>query len=104
MTIALMIEDMLEDLGFHVAGMSMRLEPGLRLAQTIDADLAILDINLDGKLSFPIADILKQRGIPFFFATGYGSNGLNDNYEGTYTLKKPFLAADLERAVKRTVG
>ena len=103
MTIALMIEDMLDDLGFEVAGTSMRLEPGLRLAETIDADVAILDINLDGKQSFPIADILRQRKIPFFFATGYGSRGLNDNYKGAYTLKKPFLSADLEKAVNQAL-
>ncbi|WP_131195296.1 response regulator [Lichenihabitans psoromatis] len=104
MTIALMIEGMLEDLGFEVAGMVMRLEPALELAQTITADVAILDINLDGKQSFPIADILRERGIPFFFATGYGSKGLNDNYEGTFTLKKPFLSSELEKAVERAVG
>jgi DNA-binding response OmpR family regulator len=104
MTIALMIEGMLEDLGFEVAGMSMRLEPGLALAATIDADVAILDINLDGKTSFPIADVLKARGIPFFFATGYGSKGLSDGYEGSPTLKKPFLFHDLEKAVRRAVN
>jgi DNA-binding response OmpR family regulator len=104
MTVALMIEGMLEDLGFEVAGLGMRLETGLRLARTIEADVAILDINLDGKASFPIADILRERGIPFFFATGYGSRGLNDNYEGTFTLKKPFLTTELERAVERAVG
>ncbi len=104
MTIALMIEEMLEDLGYEVAGLSMRLEPAIRLAETIQADVAILDVNLDGKLSFPVADILRQRGIPFFFATGYGSKGLNDNYAGTFTLKKPFLTSDLDRAVRRTVG
>ncbi len=104
MTIALMIEGMLEDLGFEVAGMSMRLEPGLALAETIEADMAILDINLDGKTSFPIADVLRARGIPFMFATGYGSKGLNDDYRGTLTLKKPFLFGDLERAVLQIVN
>jgi DNA-binding response OmpR family regulator len=104
MTVALMMEGMLEDLGFEVAGLVMRLETGLRLAQTIEADLAILDVNLDGKTSFPIADILRERGIPFFFATGYGSKGLNDNYEGILTLKKPFLSSELEKAVERAVG
>ncbi len=84
--------------------MVMRLEAGLRVARTIEADVAILDINLDGKQSFPIADILRQRGIPFFFATGYGPRGLNDNYADTFTLKKPFLTSELEKAVLRAVG
>ena len=104
MTIALMIEGMLEDMGFEIAGTSMRLESGISLARTIDADVAILDINLDGKQSFPIADVLRSRGIPFFFATGYGAKGLSDAYEGALTLKKPFLFHDLEKAVRQTVN
>jgi DNA-binding response OmpR family regulator len=104
MTIAMLIEEMFEELGFEVAGTSMRLESGLQLAQTVEADLAILDINLDGKPSFPIADVLRSRGIPFFFATGYGTRGLNAYYAGTPTLKKPFLFKDLESAVREAVN
>lgn len=104
MTIAMLIEEMLEELGYEIAGTSMRLETGLQLAQSVEADLAILDINLDGKQSFPIADVLKRRGIPFFFATGYGTKGLNARYADTLTLKKPFLFRDLETAVRQAVN
>ena len=101
MTIALMIEDMLTDMGHHVAGLAMRLPQAVELARTLDLDLAILDINLDGRPSFPVADILLARGVPLMFASGYGSPGLEPPYEGRPVLRKPFEARDLMGAIAR---
>jgi CheY-like chemotaxis protein len=70
--VAMMVEDMLMDLGCTVVGPAMQLAEGMRLAETAQIDAAVLDINLNGARSFPIADLLKARGIPFLFATGYG--------------------------------
>ncbi len=70
--VAMMVEDMLIDLGCTVIGPAMQLSEGLRLAETAELDAAVLDINLNGGRSFPIADALEARGIPFLFATGYG--------------------------------
>jgi CheY-like chemotaxis protein len=70
--VAMMIEDMLTDLGHTVVGPAMQLADGLRLAETAQFDAAVLDINLNGVRSFPVADVLQARGIPFLFATGYG--------------------------------
>jgi CheY-like chemotaxis protein len=70
--VAMMVEDMLMELGCTVVGPAMQLAEGLRLAEAADFDAAVLDINLNGARSFPIADLLKERGIPFLFATGYG--------------------------------
>ncbi len=70
--VAMMIEDMLTDLGYTVVGPAMQLADGLRLAETAQFDAAVLDINLNGARSFPVADVLQARGIPFLFATGYG--------------------------------
>ena len=70
--VAMMVEDMLADLGCIVVGPAMQLAEGLRLAETAEFDAAVLDVNLNGGRSFPIADMLKDRGIPFLFATGYG--------------------------------
>lgn len=99
MLLALMIEDMLSDLGHRVVALATRLEPAVTLARTVDVDVAVLDINLAGAQSFPIADVLKERGIPFVFATGYGSLGLNEAHADAHTLKKPFEAKDLSAAI-----
>jgi len=102
MTIALMLEDMLIDLGHDVAGLAMRLPQAIVMARSAEIDLAILDINLDGQRSFPVAEILAERGIPFFFASGYGSAGIEPPFETRLTIKKPFALKDLEGAIDIT--
>ena len=60
-------------------------------------DLAIVDVNLDGQPSYPIAEILKERGVPFVFATGYGAKGLDPKFVDSPVLAKPFVMADLQK-------
>ena len=62
---------LLEDGGCAVVGPAGRLKRGLRLAQDEAIDGAILDINLHGEMSFPIAEVLHAREVPFIFVTGY---------------------------------
>ena len=62
-------------------------------------ELAILDLSLSGLFSFPVADILRQRGIQFIFATGYGSQGITDNYRHEVVLVKPYRVHELEEAI-----
>lgn len=96
----MMLEDMIADLGHTVAGTALRVAEALAAVQTIDADFAILDVNLDGERSFPVADALRARGIPLVFVTGYGSRGLEREHVQTRTLQKPvdpdLLAAAIE--------
>ena len=99
MLVAMFIEDMLQELGYEVVGPAMRLEDALEAAAAGDFDFAMLDINLGGTLSFPVADVLRERGIPFLFSTGYGSKGLSEEYRGSRTLKKPFRSEELGRAI-----
>jgi DNA-binding response OmpR family regulator len=101
MMIALLLEDMLSDLGHTVVGVATRLEAALSLAETVEADLAILDVNLNGEASFPVARALGGRGVPFLFATGYGSTGLEAPFQNSPTLRKPFELNDLSLALKR---
>src|SRR4029079_2499192 len=62
---------LLEDSGCEVVGPAGRLRRGLKLAREEGVDGAILDINLHGEMSFPIAEVLSARGVPFVFVTGY---------------------------------
>lgn len=101
MMIALLLEDMLADLGHRVVAVAGRLDAALELARETDADLAILDVNLNGEASFPVAEVLTERGLPFLFATGYGSPGLSAPFEDAVTLKKPFELEDLSQALQR---
>ena len=103
MTIALMIEDMLCDLGHEAIDMQMRLEPALRAAREGEFDFALLDVNLDGHMSFPVAEALDARGIPFAFATGYGVAGIESAFRDKPVLMKPFLQSELEQVIAHAV-
>ena len=97
--IAMFVEDMLTDMGHEVGAIAARIEDAVRAAETGSFDFAIVDVNLGGQPSYPVAEILKARGIPFVFATGYGAAGLDPAYAGAATLQKPFTEAELLAAL-----
>ena len=99
MMVSMLIEDMLTDLGCTVVGPASRLDEAIELAKTHDLDCAVLDVNLGGQPIFPLADLLRERGRPFAFATGYGDAGLRDIDKGTPVLQKPFREGDLARVL-----
>lgn len=100
MLVAMNIEDMLLGLGHEVAGIATRLEPALALAGEAGFDLAMLDVNLAGTPSFAVADLLRSRGLPYVFATGYGREGIADAHRSAPVLQKPFRASDLEAVLE----
>ena len=104
MLVAMNIEDMLLDLGHEVTGIASRLAPALALAGEAEIDAAVLDVNLAGERSFEVADLLRERGIPFLFATGYGLQGIEERYRGSTVLQKPFRIADLGAALRSIAG
>ena len=97
--VAMLVEDILLDLGCELAGLATHIDEALRLASQAEIDLALLDVNLGGKPSYPVADVLRARGIPFVFATGYGERGIDPAFAATPTLAKPFQHQDLERII-----
>jgi CheY-like chemotaxis protein len=99
MMVSMLIEDMLTDLGCLVIGPASRLDEAFDLARTSDLDCAVLDVNLGGQPIFPLADLLRERGRPYAFATGYGDAGLRDVDRGTPVLQKPFREGDLARVL-----
>lgn len=99
MMVSMLIEDMLTDLGCTIVGPASRLDEALQLAHSAELDCAVLDVNLGGQPIFPLADLLREKGAPFAFATGYGDAGLRDVDKGSPVLQKPFREADLARVL-----
>lgn len=97
--VAMMIEDLIVDMGHEVVGTAGRLEQAQKLADELAIDFAIVDVNLNGQHTYPVAETLKQRGVPFVFATGYGAQGLKDEWKQSSVLQKPFQPEDLARAL-----
>ncbi|MET0547071.1 MAG: response regulator [Caulobacterales bacterium] len=101
--VAMLIEDMLEDMGHETAGTASQLGDALEMAQRMVVDLAIIDLNLNGQRTDEVARILSERGVPFVFATGYGAGGLSPEWAGSPTVQKPFQPHQLEDAIKKTL-
>ena len=99
MMVSMLIEDMLTDLGCTVVGPAARLDEAMDLARDSDIDCAVLDVNLGGQPIFPLADLLREKGAPFAFATGYGDAGLREVDKGSPVLQKPFREGDLARVL-----
>ncbi len=100
--VAMLLEDMVLDYGSEVVGPIARVHEAINLAQSAELDAAILDVNVGGSVTFPVADILSSRGIPVIFATGYGPKVLPARFGNSLTLSKPFSyqsLADVLRAV-----
>ena len=97
--IRMMVADMLEELGYSVAAEAGEIGEAMKLAQSADFDLAILDVNVNGKMISPVTDLIRARQRPFIFATGYGSSGLPEEYRDRPALQKPFQIETLAKAI-----
>ena len=102
--IRLLLEDMLEELGFKVGVVASSVAEGNAQSGTDEIDLAILDVNIDGEQVFTVAEVLKGRNLPFCFITGYGAQGLPEQYRAMPTLQKPFQMADLKTTLAKLTG
>src|SRR5216683_1054109 len=99
--ITLLLQDMLLDLECEITDAAANLDDALSAARNGAFDLALIDLNLRGKLSYPVADLLKARRTPFIFVTGYGAAALDPAFAGTPVLEKPFHRKDLEAIIAR---
>ncbi len=98
--VMMLLRDMLEDIGCVVVGSASRIAEASEKARSLEFDVAILDVNLNGEPISPVVEVLVQRGLPFVFATGYGQRGVPEPYRTTPTLQKPFQADALARALE----
>ena len=104
MTVAMLIEDMVHELSFEIAGVVPRLEDAMRLTDSGDFDVAMLDVHLNGKTVFPFAAELDRRAIPYLFATAYGARGIPPEFRNRPVLEKPFGPVELSRALLALTG
>lgn len=99
--LVMLLEDLLPTLGYEVAGSAASVDQALADLPDAKTDLVIIDVNLAGTPSFPVADALRAQGVPFLFTTGYGQQGLPERFADAPVLAKPFRRQDIENALTR---
>jgi CheY-like chemotaxis protein len=102
--IALLIEDMLLELGCRQVCHASSVAEALESLGRWRPDIAMLDVNLNRELVFPVAFRLEEAGIPFLFATGYGGPEIPDRLAAKPLLHKPFTVESLARTLASALG
>jgi DNA-binding response OmpR family regulator len=102
--ISMLVEGWLKELGCEVVGPARSLKDGLDLAERAEFDAAILDINLAGESSLPLANALKLKGIPVAFATGDSGLEEGQGFDDAILLNKPFVFEDVKAIVGRLLA
>jgi CheY-like chemotaxis protein len=94
--IAMVVEDTIEMMGYHIVGPVAKLDEALALAIRGEFDCAVLDINIRGGNSYAVADLLLERGCPFIFTTGYSEWSMPKHLVSEKRLSKPYSSRQLE--------
>jgi DNA-binding response OmpR family regulator len=102
--IAFMIEDMLNELGFAQVVHAPSVTKAFVALETVQPDVAILDVNVAGTPVYPVAEKLLARGVPLAFASGYGRGGLSTEWSNATVIQKPFDLMRLREGLTTCLG
>jgi len=95
--IAAVLEDMLRDLGCAVVGPIGNMAFAIDLARDEELDAAIIDLNIRGGKVYPVAEVLRDRNVPFLLASGYADWTLREDFKDRPRLTKPYDAKTVEQ-------
>ena len=101
--VAMLLEDMLDDLGLTVAGRARTLDRALQ-ADAFQCDAAVMDINLRGEKSYAAAERLSEAGVPIVFVTGHTRERPPGRLGEAPILLKPYGIHELASALHRAMG
>jgi len=102
--VLMLLEDMLDEMGHAVAGTATDLAEAIELARNANYDLAIIDINLKGERTFPVAEIVQSRNLPLIFSTGYADEAIDQRFSAIPVLQKPFDDRSLAGALAKVAA
>lgn len=102
--LATLIEDILVNAGYRVLKAG-RVDTALQLVTSgAPIDAALLDVNLNGIEVYPVATQLRELGVPFVFASGYGREGLPSEFNDCPVVQKPYLPDAIKAALARSLS
>ncbi|MCO5062870.1 MAG: response regulator [Rhizobiaceae bacterium] len=95
------IRDALARLGHEVCHAAGSLAEAVEWAGKVDADFAVVDVNVKGEKVYPAAEILRERALPFIFCTGYDQVHLDPEWADYPIIHKPFSVDELAAALRK---
>ena len=101
--IAMLLEDVLAELGCRVVGPATNLVQAQALFEDRGCDAAVVDLNLNGTMAHPLIVRLREHNIPVIVASGYGSQS-PDLPGGCVMLPKPYAIPHVEQALRACLG
>jgi CheY-like chemotaxis protein len=105
LVIAMELENLLRGLGCIVLGPAPTVGAALRTLAAERPDVAVLDVNLEGERVTPVAEALREQGVPFVLVTGYGSERLHEEaLQDAAYVRKPVEAHLLARALAEALA
>jgi CheY-like chemotaxis protein len=102
--VAILLEDMLMELGCQVLWTAHRVGKALDLVERSTPDAGVLDVNIAGDEVYPVAQALAERNIPFVFTTGYGTRGLTGAWRDRPIVQKPFQVEHLSQGLRAALA
>jgi DNA-binding response OmpR family regulator len=99
--ISMMMEDWLTELGCETVGPANSVPIALGLIDGASIDGAILDVSLGNEESYSVADALRERGVPFAFATGRGADGVAVRFQDALIVRKPFAFEEVRAVIAK---
>ena len=102
--LALELEAGLQEAGAQVVGCAADVDEALSLLDSTTIDAAVLDANLNGVSVAPVAEVLRERGIPFVFATGYGDSKILPEGFDAPIIRKPYDVTQVAAGLAAVTG
>jgi CheY-like chemotaxis protein len=102
--IAMMVKEWLDELGCETVGPAATVKKALGLIDAGALDAALLDVSLGNQDCAPVADVLRERGVPFALATGHSGGDLAARYPEALSLPKPYDFAGVQGVVERLLA
>ncbi len=99
--IAFMLKDWLSELGCDTLGPADCVKTALDIIRQTEIEGAILDVSLGGEDCFSVADVLREKGVPFAFVTGHDAKAVAPRFEGELVLQKPFVFSSVQSTVSK---
>jgi len=102
--VGMFMQELLESIGYRSTEPIGRLSDALAAAERERFRGAVLDMNLNGEIVYPLAELLAKQKVPFVFVTGYAPRSVDPRFTDVPILQKPVLQEDLAATLERVLA